>query len=547
MNASIFRTAGRAQSPRALAPALLLTTLFVAPANAGVVIEWNHELVEAVRTSRTNPPVMTRNLALVNTAIWDAVVAIEGGYERYHVNTAPSSPADSAAAAAAAAHRVLSAVYPELAADFDALLDEHLTALAPGAARDAGVAWGREVADAILALRETDGWNVPRAYRPPQGDFWWVPTPAGFLPALLPQWPYVAPWTMLRGDQFRAPGPPATPSDPRYLRDYLEVKELGNTTSTTRTADQSEIAEFWNDGVGTSTPPGHWSLIAQQLAAERTLSLVDEARLFALLGITLADAAIVSWDSKYHYHHWRPVTAIVEAANDGSPYTQPDPEWRSYIATPPFPTYTSGHSTFSGSAGRMLALALGNDEIPFTTGSDGTPGALRSFDRLSEAAEEAGQSRIYGGIHWQYDNRDAIAGGRALAEYVFGNFLRPLPFGSEPCSPDARTLCLQDGRFTVTADWRSSAQGPAGAARVEPRTEASGELSFFSEDNIEVLVKVLDGCGSNSHWWVFTAGATNVEYVVRVADTETGAVRTYFNPLFTPGRATQDTVAFECL
>jgi hypothetical protein len=350
---------------------------------------------------------------------------------------------------------------------------------------------------------------------------------------------------MVSGTQCRAAGPPPTPTEALYTTDFAEVKSLGRTDSTTRTADQSEIALFWNDGVGTETPPGHWNSIAQVLAEGADLSLVESARLFALLSITTADAAIASWDNKYHYHHWRPVTAIRVADTDGNPATASDAEWSSFITTPPFPTYTSGHSTFSGSSSRLLALFFGSDDIPFSVDSDGLPGVTRSFDSLSDAGEEAGQSRIYGGIHWQYDNRDAIAGGRALAEYVFANFLRPEGSGADECAGGETTLCLHDGRFSVTVDWRSSPT-TAGEGFAFARTAEAGEFAFFEPENLELLVKVLQACEVNGHYWVFAAAATDLEYVIKVTDHESGATRTYFNSLRTPGRATRDIEAFDC-
>jgi hypothetical protein len=286
-------------------------------------------------------------------------------------------------------------------------------------------------------------------------------------------------------------------------------------------------------------------VIAQGLVAAENLSLVESARLFALLSIAQADAAIAAWDNKYQYHNWRPVTAIRAADSDGNASTISDPEWSSFITTPPFPSYTSGHSTFSGSSSRLLALLFGTDEIPFSAVSDGLPGVTRSFETLSQAAEEAGQSRIYGGIHWQYDNRDAIAGGRALAEYVFANFLRPDGSGADECTPDDTTLCLGDGRFSVRVDWRSTPTTAGDGAPI-PLNEQSGGFSFFEPENQELLVKVLPACGVNGHHWVFAAAATDLEYVLKVTDHQTDVTRTYFNPLRSPGRATRDIEAFAC-
>ena len=524
----------------ALALAVLAT-----PAAADVVADWNNALLTSVRTARTNPPVMTRNAALLNVSIFDAVAALAGGYDHYVVADSPPLTASQDAAAAGAAHRVLTTLYPADTARFDTLRDQHLATVSDPTARDSGVQWGQQVADAVLASRANDGASTVIPYTPPVGSYWWIATPPGFAAALLPNWPYVTPWAMASGTQCRASGPPPNPSEALYATDFAEVKSLGRTDSATRTAEQTEIALFWNDGAGTETPPGHWNSIAQVLAEDADLSLVESARLFALLSITQADAAIAAWDNKYQYHNWRPVTGIQNAANDGNASTEADAGWTSFITTPPFPSYTSGHSTFSGSSSRLLALFFGTDEIPFSIDSDGLPGVTRSFDTVSAAAEEAGQSRIYGGIHWQFDNRDALAGGRALGEFVFANFLRPSSGTAEECAPSDETLCLGDGRFSVRVDWRSDS-ATAGLGRALPGNEQSGGFAFFEEENQELLVKVLPACGVNGHYWVFSAAATDTEYVLVVTDHETHVTRTYFNPLRTPGRATRDIEAFDC-
>jgi hypothetical protein len=192
-----------------------------------------------------------------------------------------------------------------------------------------------------------------------------------------------------------------------------------------RTAEQTLIAWFWDDGEGSVTPPGHWNRIAQAVARARGTTTAENARLFALLNIALADAGIVCWDCKFKYSFWRPITAIHEADRAGNPGMRPDPGWASLLTTPPFPSYTSGHSTFSGAAAAALAHFFGTDEVRFTSESDGLPGHGRSFASFSAAAAEAGRSRIYGGIHYEFDNREGLALGRAVADRVCRDWLRP--------------------------------------------------------------------------------------------------------------------------
>ncbi len=393
------------------------------------VVDWNNVTLAAIRVDRTAPPRAGRALACVHTAIFDAVNGAMGGaYAPYRVAPvqlgSPISPAAASAAAAAAAHESLIRLFPAQKATFHAALAASLAAIPEGPEKSAAIAWGRQVARTIVAARSRDGADRTVDYEAPAGPSGWQPTPPGFFAAALPQWSTVKPWAMVHPAQFRQSPPPSLLS-PEYTRSFREVERLGRVDSPYRTPEQSEIALFWADGPGTATPPGHWHVIAQAISRARGLSLLENARLFALLAVTSADAAIVSWDHKYYYSHWRPVTGIRMAGTDSNPDTAADTGWTSFLATPPFPAYTSGHSTFSASSARLLELFFGTDRISFTTSSDDLPGAQRSFTRLSTASEEAGQSRIYGGIHWQYDNQVGLASGRALAEYIYSNFFTP--------------------------------------------------------------------------------------------------------------------------
>src|SRR5262249_40773437 len=241
--------------------------------------------------------------------------------------------------------------------------------------------------------------------------------------ALAPQWPDVTPFALSTGAQFRPGAPPALDSA-EYAAAFNEVKSLGRVDSTTRTAEQTQIARFWNDGLGTAFAMGYWKRSAQPLATDRGLSLVQDARLFALLNIAEADAQIACWDAKYNYNLWRPVTAIRAADTDGNPDTDPDAGWTPLLVTPNFPSYTSAHSTLSGAAAEVLPSLFGPDHH-FPVSADGLPGVTRSFDSFAAAAAEAGQSRIYGGIHYQFDNQNGQQLGRNVADYIVDGFLEP--------------------------------------------------------------------------------------------------------------------------
>jgi membrane-associated phospholipid phosphatase len=391
------------------------------PAKADAVLDWNQVALDAIRTTSTVPPKASRALAMVSAAVYDAVNAVTTLHEFYRANPTSQPTASAPAAASAAAHRVLSALFPALTVTFNTALTNSLAEVPDGPAETEGVQLGQSMADQILSWRANDGSDTVTPYTPGTAPGQWQPTPPAFAPALLPNWPTVTPFAMTSGAQFRPAGPPALDSS-AYAADLNQVKDIGRSDSTTRTPDQTQIALFWADGGGTVSPPGHWNLIAQTVSLRQGLSLVENARLFALLNIALADAAIVSWDAKYTYNAWRPVTAIHLADTDGNPATDPDLAWTSLIATPPFPTYTSGHSTFSAAASTVLGDYFGSN-VFFTSRGDLAQPYTRSFTSFAQAADEAGMSRIYGGIHFMYDNRDGLASGRALGQYVVASLL----------------------------------------------------------------------------------------------------------------------------
>ena len=392
-----------------------LASSIAVPARADVVTDWNNAALDAIRAEHTSPPIASRNLAILHASIYDAVNGIARTNEPYLVPSVAPASASRPAAASAAAHRALVHLFPANASSFDALNATILAGIPDGPRKRAGIVWGEFVANVILVARAHDGSNA--VVQPPggSGPGVWVPTPPAFLPYLLPQWGFVAPFGMRNSAQFRPPGPPSLDSQ-QYAADYEEVKELGAAVGSTRTEEQTEIALFWADGAGTETPPGHWNSIAQIIADARGNTLEENARLFALLNIAMADAAICSWDAKYTFDFWRPVTAIA--------FAEPQLNWTSFIVTPPFPDYTSGHSTFSAAAATVLPLFFGTEDLPFTTGSDFLPGVFRSFSTCLDAANEAALSRIYGGIHFRSASEDGAQAGISIGEWTFDHYLQ---------------------------------------------------------------------------------------------------------------------------
>ena len=396
---------------------------------ADMVLEWNDVALAAIRTASTPPPIASRALAIVHTSIYDAVNAIERTHEPYAVDVLAAPSTSAEAAVAAAAHAALVSLFPAQQATFDAALAASLTTIPDGAAEDLGVALGEDVAAKILALRANDGATTVVNYAPGNDPGDWQPTPPAGAPALLPQWADLVPFAMNSPSQFSPSSIPAL-TNAAYTAAFNEVKSLGDINSLTRSADQTAIARFWANGAGTATPPGHLNILAQIVADQQGNTLAENARLFAMLNVAMADAAIMAWDAKFATDYWRPITGI-RAADDTNPDTVQDANWTPLITTPPFPSYVSGHSSFSGAAAAVLEHFFGTDNIAFTLPSENQQVAARSFDSFSEAAEESADSRLYGGIHWRFDNEDGLTAGTALGEFVADNFFEPATQGAE--------------------------------------------------------------------------------------------------------------------
>jgi hypothetical protein len=407
--------------------------------SADVIIDWNNVLLEAIRTNSLGPQPSTRIIASMNTAMYDAVNSIARTHQPYHVNMTAVPGTSREAAAAQAAHRVLSGLVPASQAMYDTALATSLSSVPDGPGKSAGIALGNTVGAAILTLRANDGASAVVPYTPGSNPGDWRPTPPANLAASLPQWATMTPWAMTSPSQFRDPNGPPALNSAEYTAAFNEVKAIGSATNSTRTEDQTNIARFWVSPAGTSTAPGHWIRIAQTVAESQGNTLEENARMYALVGIAQADAAISSWDNKYHYDHWRPVTAIREALTDGNLDTAADPAWNSFITTPNHPSYSSNHSTVSGASGAVLADFFGTDNISFTSSSEGLIVPDRTFSSFSQASAEAASSRLYAGIHWSYDNEDGLAGGRALGHYVTATQLQPIP---EPSSLALLTLAV---------------------------------------------------------------------------------------------------------
>jgi membrane-associated phospholipid phosphatase len=396
---------------------------------ADVVLDWNNTALGAIKTSLFTSVKVSRTLAMVHVAMYDAVNSIEQTHEPFYVwLSAPDGDISTDAAAAMAAYGVLAGLFPEQIATLDAALADSLAAIPDGDAKAMGMQLGELVASGVLLIREKDGSDAMVPYTPGTEPGDWRPTPPNYLPAMMPHWADVTPFAMEDGAQFRKTSPPRL-SSRSYANAVNQVKAIGAKNSSVRTMEQTMIANFWADMPGTETTVGRWNLVAQDVAVAHGNTLSENARLFALLNVALADAGISAWDFKFHFNLWRPVTAIREADTDGNKFTDPDPAWEPLLMTPAFPEYVSAHSTFSAAAAQMLASYFGRNNVTFTIDPFMMMGMSmepRTYTSFSDAALEAGASRIYGGIHYLFSNVDGLNAGRSISNYVWQNFMRPV-------------------------------------------------------------------------------------------------------------------------
>jgi hypothetical protein len=385
------------------------------------VIQWNRILLGILRTPGAQPPTIhpTRSMAILHAAVYDAVNAIAKTNAPYLVDLGAPRHASEPAAAAAAAHAVLVRLYPNEAATFDADLVLSLSQVPDGRAKDQGVRVGEEAAAAILTLRSDDGSGAtPIPFVPGSNPGDYQLTPPAFAQPVFTHWPFVQPFALRSADQFRPPPPPPVAS-PTYTDSFDEVKSLGMAGSTTRTDDQTQIARFWGAPI-----QNYWNEIARTAALAHGTTLEQNARLFALLDLSVADSVIAFYDAKYTYHFWRPITAIRAADNDGNPATAGDPSWTPFATTALDPSYPGAHAVVSAAGADVLSSFFGNDE-KFAVTSELLPGVERTFTSFSDAADEASVSRIYAGQHFRFDQVAGERLGKQIADYVTQNFLLP--------------------------------------------------------------------------------------------------------------------------
>jgi hypothetical protein len=388
-------------------------------ARADAVTDWNQTAVRATEIAGAPVPVQTRAMSIVHAAVFDAVNAIERKYTVYAIDVKPASGASSEAAAAAAAHGILERLFPPQKAISDAALALSLKNIAEGAGKSEGLRVGREVAEKLFALRKDDGSAAQASYEFGKGAGVYQATPPMNMKPVLPHWRNLKPFMMTGAKQFPFAGPPAV-AGAAFAKDFDEVKRLGSRASTARTNEQTAIAIHW---AGSEVPP--LNAVARAAAGAKGLNLVDSARLFALLNMTMADALIAGFDAKYHFNYWRPVTAIRDAGSAGNPGISADAGWEPLLVTPPHPEYPSAHCLGAGAAVAVLQAVFGGDAL-VTSYVYPPLGVARRWESFSQIAKEVEDARVWGGIHYRTAVEHGTQIGRQIAESALKTHMRPV-------------------------------------------------------------------------------------------------------------------------
>jgi hypothetical protein len=404
---------------RSLVILVAIGSLFLS-VRANAVIDWNARTVNYAAGGGRPGPSWVLDVAVVQAAVYDAVQAIEGDYRPY-CGTIPGASGSPAAAAATAARDVLINRFPALT---PAINNDYNLYLAANSINplDPGVAVGQAAAQCMIALRTGDG-AFPVGYPAFIGGLSpgeWRPTSSG--PLTFGWLGSVAPFVVRSTDQFSA-GPPPRMTSPEYTRAYNEVKLLGRATGSTRTPEQTDLANFWNGNF-----PGQMNKLGRDMAAARGLSISETSRLMALMDLSMADAMITCWADKVNYNFWRPVTAIQLGNTDGNDATDADPLWLPLINTPPYPDHTSGANNLTAAATRALQLFFGTNVMSFqiaTTNPGPTLVDIRSYRKLSDVRDEVVEARILMGIHFRFADADARRQAEHIAQWAHAHHFKP--------------------------------------------------------------------------------------------------------------------------
>ncbi len=396
---------------------LMCGLVFALPvARADVVTDWNEKAVAAGYAASQPPPVHGRIIAIIHLAMFEAVNSIEPRYAPYRARLPAEPGASREAAVAAAAHYLLVRLYPDQARDLDITLQTSLATVTDATSKADGIRLGEQAGAAMLAERSNDGVGAPDTYRP-------FAAPGQYVPTVLPSasnWGAVRPFALKSASQFR-PAAPYSITSAEWATDYNEVKRMGAKVGSARTAEQTEIARFWEMTGATAYNP-----VVRQLSVTKHLDVIDNARLFALVGMATADAYIAVFDAKYTYNFWRPITAIRNGDRHDNGAIERDAAWEPIIPTPMHPEYPCAHCISAQAAATVLETFFG-DTIP-TVGLTSTtaPGVTRSYVKLSEYVAEVVNARVYDGVHYRASGEVGAAMGRKIGQYTVENYLKPI-------------------------------------------------------------------------------------------------------------------------
>jgi hypothetical protein len=405
---------------RLLVISLALTLTAAHPVRrTDVVLDWNAIMTTTVATQ--NPFAQARLAAIVQLAVFEAVNACSRRYEPYLGTITAPDGASEEAAAVAAAHGVLKHFVPANAAALDAARIESLAALDDSAAATAiGILVGEAAAAALIAQRLDDGSAPPETFLPSSAaPGVWQPTPPAFAPGILFHWQNVTPFGINRSDQFRSPPPPHLASR-RYARDYDEVMVVGSASSAVRPQHRTDVARYF----AVVSAVDAWNAAARQIIAKRRPSLPQTARFFALMNMAISDGLVSSMETKYFYQFWRPVTAIVNGAEDRNPRTDADQVWLPLVTTPAFPSYPSAHASASYAAREVAERILGTHHVQFELSHPGVPGVVLSYESFHDLTDDIDDARVFGGIHFRFDQDAGAIQGRQVGAYVVTHNLR---------------------------------------------------------------------------------------------------------------------------
>ena len=401
--------------------AITVATLLLggAMARADAVLDWNQTMVATV--SGQNPFAQARYAAITQLAVFEAVNAVTRQYTPYLGTISAPPDASAEAAAIAAAHAVLKYYFPAAAGTLDASMASSLTSIPDGQTKLDGIAVGEAAAAAMIAARTNDGSAPPQFYLPTSSDpgQWQLTPSCSAAGGIMLQWRNVTPFGVESSSQFRSDPPPALTSV-LYAKSYNEVKAVGSIDSTLRPQHLSDVAKFYNVVLAV----GVWNPVARQLAIEAGSSMAENARTLALINMAISDGLVTVMETKYFYTRWRPETAIREGDMDGNPRTDADPGYVPYIITPCFPSYPSAHASASYAAREILERIFSNRPHSIVLSTAAMPGFQLQYDRLSEITDDIDDARVYGGIHFRYDQEAGGDQGIEIGRYIYKVKLR---------------------------------------------------------------------------------------------------------------------------